>query len=216
MMSRPSFHSVDGCVKAVSDQGMRRNFKIGVAGVLLVGALALMWQVLLTREPVYEGTPLHIWLAQFDLSQAERPGKVTDALRTVGTNALPLLGRMIRLKDPGWRRGIIWFNDRQSFVHFEITEASVVRYRAIGGYRALGPVAGPSVPWLIEVLDGESSVEVRADVAEALGWIGPEARSAIPALLKAANDPNPNLHRRALFAIGNIERWSPGRAEIRF
>ncbi len=178
----------------------------------MIGVVALWGWFILPGEPIYQGKALHLWLAEFDLSSAERPEKASAALRALGTNALPLLYQMIRIKDPLWKKAFFSLNERQLLLRLEPTEARVVRYRAIEGYRVLGAAAKASVPWLIECLSSEPDPAVRADVAAALGWIGPEARAAIPALLKATNDPDPDLRRSALFALANIERWAPERA----
>jgi HEAT repeat protein len=95
--------------------------------------------------------------------------------------------------------------------HFlRISQANVVRHRAVQGYGALGAAAKEGVAALIQIMDSEASVEVRLDVTAALGAIGPEARAAIPMLLKATKDQNPELRSRALFALVNIQRWDQG------
>ncbi len=175
---------------------------------------AICWKVLTASEPSYEGRLLHVWLADFDLYGTRRPEKATEALRAIGTNALPLLTRMIRAKDSRWKSALIALNDRQSVIHFELVEARVIRYRAVEGYRILGAQARSGVAALIQIMTSELSAGVRSDVATALGSIGPDAQAAIPVLLKAADDPNPQLHRSALFALANIKRWTPDRFEF--
>jgi HEAT repeat protein len=193
---------------------MSRRVRIALAVLVLAAAGGIGWLVLCQGEPKYHGKPLHVWLADFDLSRSQRPEKATEAVRAIGTNALPLLDRMIRTKDSLWRTAMIALNDRQSFIQLEITEARVIRYRAIEGYRVLGPNAKASIPVLIHILDSEPSVEVRADVAAALGSIGPEASAAIPALLKTAQTQNADLRRNAIIAVADIQRSTPGPSEI--
>ncbi len=189
---------------------------LAILAAAIIGGLG--WFAFSRVEPSFQGRPLHLWLADFDLSRDQRPERATLAVQAIGTNALPLLERMIGMQDPLWKKAILSLNHRQSFLRLQITEAGVVRYRAIEGYRVLGARAKPSVPGLIQILEGEPNVEVRADVAWALGAIGPEARAAIPALLRAAETPHPQLHRSALIAVFEIERSSPDRVlpAIRF
>ena len=191
---------------------MNRRVRIALAVLGLAAASGIGWLALRDGAPRYGGKPLHVWLADFDLSRSQRPEKATEAVRAIGTNALPFLDRMIRTEDSLWRKALIALNNRQSFIQLEITEARVIRYRAIEGYRVLGPNAKASVPALIHILDFEPSAEVRADVAAALGAIGSEARTAIPVLLKAANqDQNPDVRTHAIMAVGDIQLSTPGR-----
>lgn len=188
---------------------MRTSLKILMSVVAVVAFGVIFWEFLTLREPRYQGKPLHLWLAEFDLAQTRQPDKAVDALRVIGTNALPLLARMICEKDALWKQSLLSFNDRQSYFQFHVTEARVIRFRAVEAYRILGSAAKTSVPALIQIMASEPSPGVRADVATALGWIGPDAGAAVPMLLQAAEDPNPQLRRSALSALANIRRWSP-------
>lgn len=195
---------------------MRNELKIavGVLGIVILGIG--FWWFLTSREPRYQGKPLHIWLADFDLSGSRQPEAAAEALRNMGTNAVPLLTQLIQSKDPQWKQVVMGFNDRQRYLQFQVTEARVLRFRAVEAYRVLGPVGATSVSNLIKIMSSEASAEVRADVATALGWIGPEAKEAIPVLLKAAEDPHPQLRRNALFALANIRRFESGGGSFRF
>jgi HEAT repeat protein len=188
---------------------MRKRVQIALA-VLAVALLGVVWQVLRPREPIYHGKVLSSWLADLDLESAHSPEKAAQAVRAIGTNGFPALIKMLCTKDPLWKRGLIAFNDRQSFIQLRISQADVVRYRAVQGYGALGAAGKGTVPALIQIIDSEPSAEVRSDVAAALGAIGPQARAAIPVLLKAAGDQNPTLRRNAIFALANIQRWDQG------
>ena len=116
---------------------------------------------------------------------------------------------MLQDKDPLWTKALIALDDRQSMIQVHVTRANVIRYRAVQGYSVLGAAAKQEVPALIQLMDSESSVEVRSDVASALGGIGPEAKAAIPLLWKTANAQNPRLRTSALSALANIQGWSP-------
>jgi Tfp pilus assembly protein PilV len=189
---------------------MRKRVQIAFAvfAVALLGVIA--WQVLRQREPVYQGKVLSSWLEDLDLESAHSPEKATQAVRAIGTNGFPVLIKMLCTEDPLWKRGLIAFNARQSFIQLRISQADVVRYRAVQGYGALGAAAKDSVPALIQIMDLETSAEVRSEVAAALSAIGPQARAAIPVLMKAAADKNPALRRNAISALANIQRWDQG------
>jgi HEAT repeat protein len=185
--------------------------RVGLAlGVLaaLIGVVA--WQVLRPPEPVYGGERLSGWLADLDLNSAQSPLRATQAVRALGTNAIPALLRMLRAEDPLWKKGLIAFNARQGFVHLQISQAALLRYRAVDGFRVLGASAKDAVPALIGVMNSPADVEVRSSVAAALGAIGPAAAAAVPALLEAARTPNPQLRENAILALASIQGWDLG------
>ena len=61
-----------------------------------------------------------------------------------------------------------------------------------------------SVPQLIEVLETTGSGQVRLSVTRALGGMGSDARTAVPALCKALNDSNWDQRDAAAEALGAI------------
>jgi HEAT repeat protein len=189
---------------------MGKRVRLALTVLAVAGLGVVAWRTLRQREPVYQGERLSSWLADLDLESTRSPEKALQAVRAIGTNALPVLMKMVCAEDPLWKRGLIAFNARQSFIQVRISPASLVRYHAVEGYSALGPAAKNAVDALIEVMKSGAGVEVRADVASALGAIGPEARQAIPVLWKAARGQNPELRQRAVFALGNIQLWDQG------
>jgi HEAT repeat protein len=66
---------------------------------------------------------------------------------------------------------------------------------------ALASLGEKAVPRLIKALETE---EVRAKAAAILGRIGPPAKAAVPALIKALSDKNPETRNEVLFALGAI------------
>jgi len=61
-----------------------------------------------------------------------------------------------------------------------------------------------AIPELIDILEDEKISVVRPRVAAVLGKMGPEAKDAIPALIKVVADKNPLARREALFALAGI------------
>lgn len=187
---------------------MRRRFVFVVltlAGVLLGFGLAEVH----FGEPRYGGKRLSAWLAQLDLESSPSSEQAQRAVQMIGTNSFPLLTRMIRSADPRWKRILFAFNARQGYLKVPVTPASVMRNRAVEGYMALGARAKPEVPVLMGLLESEPSSEIRSSVAAALGGIGPEARAAIPLLMRAAADNSADVRKESLWALANIQRWSP-------
>jgi hypothetical protein len=86
---------------------VRKPLKIVLAIVLVAIAGAIAWQILRTREPSYQGRSLGSWLtAYYPVTQktpaterarkAEEMRKAHEAVRQIGTDALPTLLRMQR------------------------------------------------------------------------------------------------------------------------
>ncbi len=79
-----------------------------ILGLFLTSILGtLVWQTSSPREPVVEGRKLTSWLDHHVASSAAKPPydspgwkKADEVLRSMGTNAIPTLLRMIRSKDP--------------------------------------------------------------------------------------------------------------------
>jgi HEAT repeat protein len=74
--------------------------------------------------------------------------------------------------------------------------------------KALVQIGEPSVPALLEVLNGPDA-SMRVCAAEALGEIGPLAHDAVPRLIQAVERPEPGEHgatlrRHAIDALGKI------------
>ena len=63
------------------------------------------------------------------------------------------------------------------------------------------------IPSLLRALKDEDH-RVRSKAAAALGWIGPDASSALPALREACEDEAEKVRDRAKTAIGRIETGS--------
>src|SRR5216683_1081317 len=86
---------------------MNKRLRI-VIGLLLASVFGfLVWEALDPREPVFEGRTLTSWLERHTPSTAadppyDSPGwrKADEALRSIGTNAIPTLLQMIRARDP--------------------------------------------------------------------------------------------------------------------
>jgi hypothetical protein len=188
---------------------MRKRVQIAVAVLLVAIVVIIVWQVLGVREPSYGGKPLSQWLADLDLGSSDSPDKAAQAVRLIGTNSFPWLTEMLRVTDPIWKQAVIAVNAKQSIIRLPVTPASMVRARAVDGYNALGSGAKDNVPKLVQMMDSETSPQVRSCVAAALGAIGPGAKAAIPALLKAADDKNAEVCKHARLALANIQMWIP-------
>src|SRR6266478_5979213 len=118
-----------------------------LAGVLIVG-LAVVFLPL--SQPSHNGRSLESWVADFRLMGGPRHERAREAVRCMGTNAIPKLIEMLRAEDPDWKLKLQdWTETWPLKYHFQ--PASVKHWRAMVALEALGPEA---VPVLLQLQTG--------------------------------------------------------------
>jgi hypothetical protein len=176
--------------------GKKRRFILVISsGMLLIG-LAFLF----TRrpdEPAYEGRYFSSWLEQYCRNQSTNPShsnyqqvranrtQAETAIRRINTNALPILMKMIRARDPILRRKALELLRKQSLVYIPVRTDSERRAQACLGFRALGPAARPAEPALVEMALYHPDPAIRASAASALGCIVPQIDTpSLPSLIR--------------------------------
>ena len=196
---------------------MRKQARIAFALSVVGGLTAFACLILREREPTYDGRNLNFWLETYQ--EELRPSHISDlrpavpdylggktALRATGTNAIPTLLRMAGKKDSALKIKILALLAQQSVIKLQTRPAAYQHYLAALGFRALGPEAKSAVPGLIRLLSDED-IEIRATAAEALQWIGPDAREAVGALaLCLESDVYPDESEHAGSALLEVSR----------
>lgn len=146
--------------------------------------------------------------------------------RALGADAKPAVPELIRLlesrassKD---RVIIIWALEAIGPAAQEAVP-SLVRLAKQGEFRELKPIANAlgkihsfpeiAVPLLASLLQHED-VFIRSNAAMSLAEFGPQAKSAVPQLLKAILDPDENVARPAGFALKRIDPEAATKAGI--
>src|SRR4051812_24470518 len=101
--------------------------RAGIATALfaLVGGILLFafWP---SREPAYAGKPLSYWLRQdfWSIRGGKGPSpQAEDAVRQIGTNALPTLIRMLRARDSRLKLALMNWSAKQSLIKFEFSSS---------------------------------------------------------------------------------------------
>jgi len=194
---------------------MSKRFCITVVIFLAVVLVVLVWQVLRPREsePIYKGKTLSQWEAEkkptdFDPSIST---PAIDALRQMGTNALPYLIQDLRSKDAlFWRKLPRSAYSLRLIIRIRLMcgpPAWERQDRAIYFLKALGSMAKPAIPALSECLDRPEIAEQSADILghyDSIGRVG-LGTEATPPLLKAMTNGNASVRRIAANALGLLK-----------
>jgi hypothetical protein len=188
---------------------MRKWFRnlLAMLGVAVV--LGVAWLVSRTPgEPVYQGKRLRIWLQGYAGTGKKRE-ETDTAVRQIGTNAIPILLGMLHAHDsPLMIKWLTWVSN-QRFPGLHYTNPSILNEEAFMGFQALGSNAASAVPKVIIILDQNFSESSKIYATRTLAVIGPEAKAAVPLLLRVATSTNASDHSDAIWALGQIHA-SPG------
>jgi hypothetical protein len=227
------FHILD-----VNPMSKRRQIALFAVLGLTIAVAGLF--ALRPREPVYEGRRLTEWLQELDKTPftKESRDQAIEAVRHIGTNAIPFLEQLLR-PDPWWKQKFIELSRKSPKVRLRLTRAARRQRLAVRGIEALGPLAKPLIPMMIELLkEGDVSSKVTAMVSlpqigsaavtsliEALTNANPEVRVAVVACLRSLGTNTPaavhalveriesdihvDVRASAADALGNIKR-EPG------
>ena len=212
-----------------------------IIAFLIVAVIAVCaWLALGSREPRYDGRKLSDWLDQYGrLDSGSTPDyEAATAIRSIGTNAIPLLLKYLSVNNSALRKQIVQFAEKQEVFKVNIPSANAYHEAAIGGFHALGVLGKPAIPSLVALLNdtnsgpsavrclcfiGEDAVgvliqglnntnsEVRRVCASGLGEVGTNRPAALPALLATLNDPDPGVRYVAIWAAG---RFSHNHREV--
>jgi len=159
---------------------VKRHLFIGLAAITVCAlAVALStWRNAGSFD--YQGKSVKAWSLGLYLSEPDR-GEATAALQALGSNAVPRLIKMLQTSDSALHKRL-W---------------------------SLLPKLPPRVRFVVvRRVKPPNAPVVRMAAARALGIIGPEARSAVPALVGALRDKEAGVRWEAAEALGRIGRDS--------
>jgi HEAT repeat protein len=160
----------------------RRRIILAVVALLALGVVAaLVWPR--EREPEYQGKKLSEWLWTPEMGGMEAPA---EAVRAIGTNALPWLVRWIAYEPTSWNGRVKEFLMKLPIgsLRRKLWEREGLVYQALWGFEILGSRASPAVPDLVR-LTNDPRKEQRCSVAMgALGYVGQEGFSPLLEVLE--------------------------------
>jgi HEAT repeat protein len=195
-------------MRLFNNAAMRKRSRIAFA-LLLLGGIA--WLMSLLSEPMYKGKRLNVWLGDYTVIFSQDPPydlnkleEIDDAVRHMGTNAIPILLRRLRAKDSPLKRRLVALAQQQHILKVKFKSAYRLQQEGADGLDALGADAKYAVPELIKLFEQRTVSEPRDDVAHVLGHIGPAAKEAVPALVRSLGDTVQDSHSKVILALGRI------------
>ncbi|PYJ84023.1 MAG: hypothetical protein DME22_14180 [Verrucomicrobia bacterium] len=186
---------------------MKGRYQKLVLILLGVAGAALLFGVLLrSREPAYQGKRLSAWLS--DLARTPYPesgsGRAAEAIRAIGTNAVPYLVKNLKSKDPRFMERIILWTRKQTLVRPPLRLASERRHAACDALFILGDKAKGAIPIITALLDDK---DLSGDAFFALFAIG---TNSIPVLREACRDGKRYIRTQAAWLLGKLSSGNRG------
>ena len=198
---------------------MQKRVKLVIAVLLIVGLGAMAWLICylekpVTPDPVYRGKRLSEWLNDLNSPTPGLPASATEAIRQMGTNAIPRLLREASVHNSFPKEILIDLLKRQSLLKFHFESSSDHQSKALRGFCALRETGA------LAVAQGLTN----SDKWIRLGCVGQwDMCTYYPAmvfepLLNSLRDPEPMVRARAANALGMLhqqpERAVPALTEL--
>ena len=164
--------------------GRRRILRVVLAGLVCLVLAGLAFKVFTSRGPVHKGKSLSAGLEEMDgtVKSPESYAAAAEAVREMGTNAIPFLIERLSSRDSLVKQKFITLASKQPLFDLHLTPASDRRYQAVRGFAALGPAAKVAIPALTSLLDDN---ETALEAALVLSGLGPDASG--PLLIASTN-----------------------------
>jgi hypothetical protein len=195
--------NVGGFMGELASMSRRRKW-LWLAGCVMMACTVIAY-LKREQEPSFGGKRLSEWIEAYNNRWArEEAEKAKEAIRQIGTNALPYLlarmdyeptwnfeGRIIQKLPPALRDSrVVAKLDRMS------DRAQRRAYNSLNAFMVLGPVAAPAIPELVQRINLTNS-RVRKDIAGiAISSAGPAAFASLLEMISGPahteNDALPN------------------------
>ncbi len=185
---------------------MKRPLIISLAAITVCLGAFLVLRV--HREPTYDGRSLSQWLRDCDSVGSAKDRRAREAIRGLGTNAIPFLIRLLSAHDSEVTGLLRRFVANQSAARIWLPEPQKRRNQALEGFAALGPLARPAIPELMRLVAELENQDARL----AIGLIG---REAAPPLTEMLRNSDWRYRCAAIFCLmqldyASVERAVPG------
>jgi hypothetical protein len=140
---------------------MRRRVQVLLIAAVIAGASAVAGCLLWPREPSYGGRRLTVWLRDFEAEQVEKRATAAEAVKHIGSNAVPFLVERLRSPNPAlrkepqwerWKRSALAWLSKHSRLKVSPGRRPDPRHRALAALDALGREAKDALPALERLL----------------------------------------------------------------
>ena len=181
----------------MSTRAIWNLFRILAVVLLIVVLVGLGWRVTLLRDPAYQGKSLTVWLRQFEEAKLNGPTSpyhlspmefkaqfvepTQNAVRHIGTNALPTLLNLVQAKDSS-ETSLGLIHGRPELVIPALTERlrGKDKWHTLSALGWFGSDAKAAVPVILPLLN-DPDQETRNRAAIVLKRIDPEAAATTEA-----------------------------------
>jgi HEAT repeat protein len=187
-----------------------------------------------SKQPVYQNRTLDSWLEDFDRNPSktgQQSYNASQAVRGIGTNAIPHLLRMLKAEDSSLKLSLVKAAKGQSIVPIRFTPANIKIHRALVGVTALGRQATETYPILTNL--ASRNPEMANEAVPALSSLGERAlpfltdlftattpivrssilaraplngEAAVPLFLKGLNDEDADVRGVAAYNLRYIKK----------
>jgi hypothetical protein len=191
-----------------NNRGMKKWLRVTLSIFIIATVVALTWRLRLPPDPIYKGRKLSAWLGEYKLGldspsprnmRPERE-KADEAVYNAGTNAFPVLLRMLWHRDSALKTKLAAWTERHHFTKIHFTMAAVVNWQAVMGFKALGDRGANAVPVLAAGLTN-ADWTARMNAAKALSAVIAKPEIAVPALVGSLQDTNWMVQVESLTAL---------------
>jgi hypothetical protein len=183
--------------------------------LIFIGVLVLVALIVVVvrpdGEPSYRGRSLSEWVG-FLAPSVEPTAAVKEAeeaIRHIGTNALPYLLKWIQYERPPWKNALNRVTGgRLGRYDLLLEYRNDIRARqALEAFREVGPQACKAIPQLIRLMNDPNRSATAQRAAIAIGHMGTNARPELPRFIGLVTDTNtsPWATWLAITALGELK-----------
>jgi len=169
----------------------RMRWRKLLIGLVVFAAIVPIVLALISREPKYQGRTLSEWIKESAPHKSPDPEttRAIEAVRHIGTNALPQLIKWISAKEPAdWQINLTTANvSLPRWVRLQLLPSLLGinayyghRRTALDGFLILGPQAAPAVPALFQIIAASPNGSAAYGALESISIAGiPQALNVV-------------------------------------
>jgi len=190
--------------------GNRRRIVFVTTILAALGAYAFLLfhhPATLDLDPIYNGKPLSFWLREgadpVISGKLTRVQNANEAFNSAGTNAIPVLLKLLRAHDSPLKLKLIALAQKQSLITVHHVPAQILHLEAMNRFLRIKTTASNAVPGLIQIYHDNYSYHSRYSAMVVLTYLGPASRAAIPIFLAESANTNVALRNFAITGLGS-------------